>query len=71
MPKASPFAQVLEEAGNLSTEDQQALIDILRRRIEDRRREVLSSEVREARAEYNEGRCRPATPEDLAEEILS
>jgi hypothetical protein len=71
MPKESPFAQALEEAGNLPMEDQEALIDILHRRIVDRRREVLSREVQEARAEYHEGRCRPATPDDLAEEILS
>jgi hypothetical protein len=71
MSSASPFARVLEEAANLSTEDQEAMIDILHRRIVDRRREILASEVQESRAEYDEGLCRPATPEDLAEEILS
>jgi len=71
MSNTSPFARVLEEAANLPTEDQEALIEILHRRIVDRRQEILANEVQEARAEYNAGRCRQTTPEDLAEEILS
>ncbi|MGQ9630026.1 MAG: hypothetical protein ACUVXI_06875 [bacterium] len=53
----------------LSLEEQETLIDILRRRIAERGRKMLAAEIQEARKEFAEGRCRPATADEI--EILS
>ena len=66
-----PFGQLLEAADNLSVEEQESLIDILRRRLAERRREEIAADVREAREAFNAGECRPATPDEIFEEIVS
>ena len=71
MEHAMPFGDVLEAIGKLSLEDQEALIDILRRRIADRGRKTMVAEINEARREFAEGRCRPATVEKVMKEIVS
>lgn len=64
-----PFGEVLEAADQLSAEEQQALIAILHRRLAETGRRQLAAEVQEARREFAEGRCKPATPEELMREI--
>jgi hypothetical protein len=71
MEHAMPFGDVLEAIDKLSLEDQEALLDILRRRIADRGRKTLAAEIEEARREFAEGRCRPATAEEVMKEIIS
>jgi len=69
--KALSFGQVLETVEQLPLEDQEALVDIVRRRIVDRRRMQLARDVREAQEEFRAGSARPATPDELMDEILS
>lgn len=69
MSQTLPFGQVLEAADQLSPEEQQELIDILHRRLVQTGRQRLVSEVQEARQEFAEGRCRPATADELMREI--
>lgn len=69
MNQAMPFGEVLEAADRLSPEDQQALIDILHRRLTQAGRLRLTAEVQEARQEFAAGQCRPATPDELMREI--
>ncbi len=71
MEQALPFAEVLEAVDRLSAEEQETLVAIVRRRMAERGRQRVASEVEEARREFAEGRCRPATPEDRIDEILS
>ncbi len=65
------FAEILEAADQLPLEDQENLIDILQKRLRDRRRAYLVKDVQEAQKEFAEGKCQPVTPEQLMEEILS
>lgn len=65
------FGEVLEAADKLTLEEQETLIDILHRRMIDRRRAELAKDIEAAREEFREGRCRPATPDEIMEEILS
>lgn len=55
----------------MTAEDQEALVEIVRRRSLDRGRKRLTSEAEEAQRELTEGRCRPTTPGELMDEILS
>lgn len=70
-PQANSFGQILEAADQLSLEEQEQLIEILSRRAADRRRSLLSREVRNARREFKEGSAKPANPDDILSEILS
>ena len=71
MAKAPLFEEVLEDIETLSLEDQEILIEILHRRIVERRREELAQDVQQARQEFQAGQCRPVTPEELMNEIES
>ena len=71
MEQTLPFGEVLDAIDKLSQEEQETLLDIVQRRIAERGREMLAVEIQEARQEFAEGRCRPATVDDLMKEILS
>ena len=70
MGRVMPFAEVLEAADHLSQDEQEELIAILHRRLAQAARQRLSVEIQEARQEFAEGRCVPATPDQLVREIL-
>jgi transcriptional regulator of heat shock response len=65
------FSKILEAADKLTPEEQETLIDILNRRLADRRRSELAKDIREAQQEFQSGACRPKTPDELIKEILS
>ncbi|MCI0694666.1 hypothetical protein L0337_22005 [candidate division KSB1 bacterium] len=71
MENTITFDEVLEAADKLSLAEQETLLDILHRRTIARRRIELAKEVEEAQREFQEGRCRRATPEEIVAEILS
>ncbi|NER24488.1 MAG: hypothetical protein F6J96_28060 [Symploca sp. SIO1C2] len=70
MTKAT-FAEILESADQLPLEDQENLILILQSRLRDHRRAERVRDVQEAEKEFAEGKCQPATPEQLMKEILA
>lgn len=65
------FAEILEAAEQLPLQEQENLIDILQKRLRERRTANLLKDVQEAQKEFAEGKCQPVTPEKLMEEILS
>jgi hypothetical protein len=71
MERSESFADVLEAVDRLSEEDREALIDIVRRRTAEQGRKRVAAEAAEARREFEGGHCRPATPGELMDEILS
>jgi len=71
MDKAIPFGDVLEAVDKLSSQDQEALIEVVRQRLIERRREELARDIRRAEREFRSGRCRPVTVAELMKEILS
>jgi len=71
MGKSPIFGQVLEDAGRLSLEEQETLIQVIQRRLIDQRRKEIIQEMREAEREFEEGKATPVTAEALMKEILS
>jgi hypothetical protein len=71
MEKLIPFGEVLEAADKLSLEEQETLIELLHRRLIERRRDELARDIQQAREEFEASRCRPVTPQELMKEILS
>jgi hypothetical protein len=63
------FQEALEAIESLPEDQQEDLMDILRRRQIERRRELLAERIEEARAEYAKGEVRRGTVEDLMKEL--
>ncbi|MEG3437636.1 hypothetical protein V0288_10945 [Pannus brasiliensis CCIBt3594] len=53
--KTSHFQQVIESIESLPLEDQEILLDILQKRLQEQRRANLVKEVQEVRQEFAEG----------------
>jgi hypothetical protein len=71
MESVLAFGEVLEAIDRLSLGEQETLIEVVRRRVIERRREELEQEIQEAHGEFQAGRCDPVTPDELMAEILS
>ena len=70
MEKLMLFGEVLDAVDRLSLDDQEDMLDVLNRRIIERRREAMLQDIREAQKEFSEGGCRPTTVDELMKEIL-
>jgi hypothetical protein len=68
MPGVSKFEKALEQVENLSTEDQEALVDLMRRRHVERRRDEIALNISVSREEFVTGGTRTGTVEDLLAE---
>lgn len=71
MESIHSFAEVIEAIDALSLEEQQTLIEIVVHRVIERSRQQLTTEVQQARTEFSQGQCQPASVESLMAEILS
>ena len=69
MAKTVPFGEILEAVDQLPPEDQETLLDVLQRRMIERRRDAIARDIRQAQREFQRGRCKPMTPSDLMKEI--
>ena len=65
------FDELLEAVEALPDEAQAELVDVIHRRLAERGRKRVVREVRQARKEFAEGKCSPATPDDVMGEIES
>jgi hypothetical protein len=65
------LAEILEAADKLSLDDQAELIEVLRHRVVERRRDVLTEDIQQARQEFEAGQCHPMSPEKIVEDLLS
>jgi len=71
MANRAVFGEVLEAVEELTVEEQETLVEIVNRRMLDRRRAQLAEDVKAAQRDYQDGACKPTTPDDLMREILS
>ena len=71
MGKLATFADVVEAADQLTLDEQQALLDLLKRRISEQERKQILQDVEDGRQEYARGECRVATPEEILKDVLS
>jgi hypothetical protein len=65
------FGDVLEAVDDLTLDEQEELLEVLRSRIIEQRREQLVREAHAARQEYEAGKAQPVTVDELMAEILS
>jgi hypothetical protein len=65
------FADVVDAASNLSIDEQESLMEILRQRMIEKGRERILADIEASRRDYREGRCRVATPEEIVKELFS
>ncbi|MGD9853411.1 MAG: hypothetical protein AB7U20_00510 [Planctomycetaceae bacterium] len=63
------FSEIVDAADNLSVDEQEGLVEILRRRIAQRNRMTLTQEVSEARAEFLSGNTPAISVRDLMDEV--
>ena len=63
------FAELIDAIDELSQDEQQELIDIVRKRLAEARRRRLAADISEARKEYASGQGRTVTPQELVREI--
>jgi hypothetical protein len=70
MENSTSFGEVLEAVGRLSPDEQETLLDIVRHRLADHTRKRLVQDVLEAREEFAQGTCSPASVDDLMHEIV-
>lgn len=71
MPQTVTFGSVLEDADQLSLDDQEALVEVLRRRTAEQRRQKIVEDVLAGREEYRRGQCKPTTVAELMAERQS
>jgi len=67
--QAVTFQDALDIVESLPEDQQEDLIDIIRRRLIEHRRENLAEHIREARGEYMRGEVHRGTVDDLMKEI--
>jgi hypothetical protein len=65
------FSDVLESVEALPLEEKEMLVEIIRKRMIEERREELRRSIAEAEAEYEEGHCSPMTVDEIMFEIRS
>jgi hypothetical protein len=63
------FQKALEVIESLPEEQRESLIDIVKRRLIEERRERLAQRIGEAREEYNRGEIKKGTVDDLLREL--
>ncbi len=67
--ETATFADALEIIESLPEEQRESIIEIVRRRLIEERRERLAQTVKEARKEYDRGEVRRGTVDDLMCEL--
>ena len=65
------YGQVLDSIEALPEDQQESLLDIVRKRLAERRRAALVKSVGEARKEFKSGKLRAATPAEIMRKILA
>ncbi|XOF34575.1 MAG: hypothetical protein ACL93V_04590 [Candidatus Electrothrix sp. YB6] len=71
MNNAVSFNKVLDAVEQLPINEQESLIDLIRRRIAEYRRQEIATLVSSAQEEYNTGKLTPESPDDIMQSILS
>jgi len=63
------FQKALEIVESLPEEQRESLMDIVKRRLIEERRDRLAQSIEEAREEYRRGKIRKGTLDDLMHEL--
>jgi hypothetical protein len=69
MQTTSGFETILESVERLSEDDQEVLVDLVRQRLSERKRQVIAKNIADAREEYRTGKTQRGTVDDFLKEI--
>jgi U3 small nucleolar ribonucleoprotein component len=67
----TPFQKAIDAVESLSFDDREELLEIIRMRLAERRRDEIASNAREAVQAVREKRAKFGTVEDLKKDLLS
>lgn len=67
--KKSQFQQIIESVESLPLEDQEFLLDLLNKRLEETRRKERSEEIEEIRKEFYQGKFQVGSVKDFLAEL--
>jgi hypothetical protein len=65
------YGQVIDSIEALPDDQQESLLELVQRRLAERRREALVKSVHAARREFKSGKCRPASPAEIMRKVLA
>ena len=65
------FADVLEAVEELTVDEKETLVDILQNRLRETKRQRIVKSVKESRREFESGKLKPASVDDIMNEVLS
>jgi hypothetical protein len=68
---ATPIQQALDQIEKLGAEDQQVVVEIVRQRLIERRRQDIAQNARATVQAFREGRARYGTAEDLQRDLAN
>jgi hypothetical protein len=69
MTSVSRLDQVLESIEDLSVDEQETLIDLMRHRLAERRRSQIAANIAQAQVEYNAGKVFRGTVTQIMDEL--
>ncbi|WP_375495187.1 hypothetical protein [uncultured Nostoc sp.] len=69
MTSFSRLDQVLESIEDLSVDEQEALIDLIRHRLAERRRSAIAANIAQAQVEYQTGKVFRGTVTQIIDEL--
>lgn len=69
MGKTITIEEVLEDIEHLNTEDQKYIIELISKRLIDKRRKEISKRAKEAENNYKKGKSKRGSLEDLGEDL--
>ncbi len=68
--KSTTFDEALDIIESFPEEQRESIVEIVKRRLTEERREQLAQTIKEAREEYARGEVRRGTVDDLIREIV-
>lgn len=69
MTSVSRLDQILESIENLSVDEQETLIDLIRHRLAERRRSEIAANIAQAKVEYQAGKVFRGTVTQIMDEL--
>ncbi|TWH40263.1 hypothetical protein CAL7102_09568 [Dulcicalothrix desertica PCC 7102] len=69
MTQTSRLEQAIESVEALSAEEQETLINVVKRRLIEKRRDEIASNIAEAQAEYDSGKVFRGTVDQIIDEL--
>jgi hypothetical protein len=68
-PDMKSYSQVVDSIEALPDDQQESLVELVQRRLTERRREALLKSVQEARKEFKSGKLHPASPATIMRRV--